>query len=216
MSAKIFGIGLNKTGTRSLAFAIRVLGFRTFHRGDVATNDFVLRAASAGKPLLTFLGDGYDAYFDVDALVYGFRTLDAQYPGSKFILTTRDLTQWLDSRERHVRANQERAARGEYVGHWLEVDRDAWAASRAAHHRAVQNYFGEDSERLLIMDLSRGDGWESLAPFLGRPVPAIDFPWENRKGSGTYRNHGVGERQMKMVRLAKTKLLTQTLRRHKG
>ena len=36
--------------------------------------------------------------------------LDRQYPGSKFILTVRDLDDWLDSRRRHVETNIERHA----------------------------------------------------------------------------------------------------------
>src|SRR5690348_2859590 len=106
MSAKVFGIGLNKTGTRSLAMATRLLGMRTLHKGDLATNQLVERAAAEGVPLLTYLGTNFDAYFDVEGLVHRFAELDQQYPGSKFILSTRDREAWLLSREKHVLANQ--------------------------------------------------------------------------------------------------------------
>src|SRR5687768_11885921 len=98
--AKVFGIGLNKTGTRSVASATRILGYRTLHKGDEATSVSVDRAAAEGLPLLAHIGDQYDAYFDVRALVVRYRELDREYPGSKFILTTRDLDGWLASRER--------------------------------------------------------------------------------------------------------------------
>jgi hypothetical protein len=184
-SGKVFGIGLNKTGTRSLAAATRHLGLRTLHKGDRATSDLVDAAAEAGEPLLGRIGDRYDAYFDVDAIVRRFAELDVQFEGARFIVTTRSLDAWLDSREKHVRANQERAARGEYDGGWLVVDRDAWEAERAAHHAAVEAHFaGRDD--CLWFDVGRGDAWEVLAPFLGRSVPALPFPWENRDGAGTY------------------------------
>jgi hypothetical protein len=30
------------------------------------------------------------------------------------------------------------------------------------------------------MDISGGEGWEKLAPFLDVPLPAARFPWLNR------------------------------------
>jgi hypothetical protein len=40
------------------------------------------------------------------------------------------------------------------------------------------------AERLLVMDISSGDGWSQLCPFLGVPIPAVPFPHEH-KGAGT-------------------------------
>lgn len=184
--ARIFGIGLNKTGTRSLASALRMLGYRTLHKGDEATARLVDVSAERGEPLLTRIGDHYDAYLDVESLACRFADLDAQYPASRFILTVSDEEQWLASREKHVRANQERQRRGEYSGRWLVVDRESWRAERSAHHEAVVGYFAERPGDLLVMNIPGGDGWASLAPFLGHPVPKRDFPWQNKNGRGTY------------------------------
>jgi hypothetical protein len=183
---KVFGIGLSKTATRSLARAMRMLGYRTLHKGDDATSAKVHLAADRGIPPLGFIGSQFDAYFDVEAVVVRFKELDPWYPGSKFILTTRDVDGWVDSREKHVRANQHRAARGEYKGSWLTVDREGWRAERDAHHAAVSGYFADRPDDLLVMDVVGGDGWDVLCPFLGRPVPGEPFPWENRDGAGTY------------------------------
>jgi hypothetical protein len=35
-------------------------------------------------------------------------------------------------------------------------------------------------ERLLVMNVTAGDGWANLCPFLGLPIPAIPFPHENK------------------------------------
>lgn len=180
---KVFGIGLNKTGTRSLASATRLLGLRTMHKGDEATSALVDRAADEGVPLLTHLGAGFDAYFDVHGLVTRFAEVDAQYPGSRFILTTRDLDGWLDSREKHVQANRQREG---YDGTFLTVDRQAWIAEREAHHAAVHAYFAGRTD-LLVLDVVDGERWEVLAPFLGVRAPRVAFPWENLDGKGTYR-----------------------------
>src|SRR5262245_10122955 len=112
---KVFCIGLNKTGTRSLNDALELLGLRGMHWGgrDVASaaqrgpqiKAAVERALAEGRPLLDDLDDA-DAYSDILALSENFTALDEQYPGSKFILTTRDVDDWLASRRRHVEQNQ--------------------------------------------------------------------------------------------------------------
>jgi hypothetical protein len=198
--AKIFGVGLNKTGTRSLAAGLRQLGFRTLHKGDRATSHLVHRAHAEGRPLLSGVGEQFDAYLDVAALVQMFRVLDHQYPSSKFILTTREEEGWLASREKHVLANQVRRQDGRYDGQWLTVDRDAWHLERMAHHADVRAYFAARPDQLLVMDVIGGDGWSVLCPFLGVRPPLSPFPWENRAGAGTYHPLSVTARAMRVGR----------------
>lgn len=86
---------------------------------------------------------------------------------------------WLDSRRRHVLRNQERKARGEYDGDFLEVEPERWRAQFVEHHQRVERYFaGRDD--LLTMAVTGGDGYEVLCPFLDVPVPATPFPWRHR------------------------------------
>ncbi len=179
----IFGIGLNKTGTHSVAAALRILGFTVLHYGDRDTAKLVIRADPEDLPLLTYVGEDYDAYFDIEPLVNAFSKLDEQYPGSRFVLTTRDADSWLASRRRHVEANQERAARGLYSGDFLVIDERAWLAAREEHHSAVIRYFAGRSN-LLVFDVT--DGWEPLVGFLGVETPDQPFPWKNRAGVDSY------------------------------
>jgi len=98
--AKVFGIGLSRTGTTSLADALEGLGVSTIHfPSDPETR----------RELISFL-DGETAALRlsvlelVDALTdtpvcAAYRALDQAYPGSKFILTTRDEDEWLRSCE---------------------------------------------------------------------------------------------------------------------
>src|SRR5204863_4300532 len=94
----------------------------------------------------------------------------------KFILTVRPLEDWLESRRSHVEANNRRRARGEYAGSFLEVDYQGWTAERDAHEERVRAHFANRPGDLLVMDISGGDGWEVLCPFLGIPVPDVPFP----------------------------------------
>lgn len=181
---KIFCIGLNKTGTISLHEALETLGFRSLHWGGPATRKAVERAIAEDVPLLTYLGD-YDAYSDIQRLSVSFDVLDRQYPGSKFILNTRDLEGWLDSRRRHVERNQAAKAAGKYSGTFLTVDTDEWRELFVGHHKRVRDYFASRPDDLLEMNVTAGDGYEKLCPFLGVDPPARPFPWRNRDSNMT-------------------------------
>lgn len=178
---KIFCIGLNKTGTISLHQALTTLGFSSLHWGGPASRQAVERAIREDKPLLEYLGD-YDAYSDIQRLSVNFDVLDRQYPGNRFILTTRDVEEWLDSRRRHVLRNRERKARGEYDGTFLEIEPDRWRAQFVGHHERVEEYF-RDRDDLLVMRVTQGDGYELLCPFLGVPISTEPFPWSHKNTS---------------------------------
>jgi hypothetical protein len=173
---KVFCIGLSKTGTRSLHDALELLGFRSVHWGGPELSTAVRRgpeiraaverALAEGRPLLDDL-DEADAYSDIEALSRHFDVLDRQYPGSRFILTVRPMEEWLRSRQRHVESND---------GTVLEVDLDGWRADAIAHEARVRQHFADRPGDLLVLDISAGEGWERLCPFLGVPVPAVTFP----------------------------------------
>lgn len=174
----IFGIGLNKTGTISLHEALTRLGFRSLHWGGPEVRGVVERALADGDPLVDGLG-AYDAFSDIWCLSENFALLDLQYPGSRFVLTTRPLDSWLVSRRRHVERNISRRDAGLYHGDFLDVDEAGWINQYRTHHEQVAEYFADRSD-LLVMDITAGDGYEVLCPFLGRPVLPDPFPSRHR------------------------------------
>ncbi len=179
---KVFGIGLNKTGTSSLHQALEVLGYRSLHWGGEQTHDAVLRAIDEGEPLLSYVDPEPDAICDVFTVTYYFFLADAEYPGSKFILTLRDLDEWLDSRRRHVERNQADTRKpAEYDGSFLAVDLDTWAAEFQRHEPSCA-VLRREAQDLLAFRPADGD-WDRCAvprsPCAGRalplgePVPAL-------------------------------------------
>lgn len=176
---KVFCIGLNKTATTSLHEALETLGIRGLHWGGPATRGQIERAMAEGRPLVDDF-EGYDAFSDIQVLSDNFELLDRQYPGSKFILTTRDLESWLESRQRHVLRNVARKQLGQYDGDFLTMDDAAWAKQYHEHHARVHAYFADRPGDLLVMDIEAGDGYEVLCPFLGLPIPDEPFPWSHR------------------------------------
>src|SRR5262249_40047767 len=98
MTAKIFGLGLSKTGTSSLQAALRTLGYRAAH---------FLEHRDEGRGEAWLAGDfetdclaSYDAALDLPVPVF-YAQLDQRYPGSRFILTVREMASWLESVRKH-------------------------------------------------------------------------------------------------------------------
>lgn len=176
---RIFGIGLNKTGTISLHEALERLGYRSLHWGGPEPRRLIERAMEAGRPMVDDLSE-YDAFSDIWLLSQNFELLDRQYPGSRFILTTRDLEGWLESRRHHVEKNIARREQGLYDGIFLTVDYDEWTRLYHEHHDRVLAYFAGRPRDLLVMNIVGGDGYEVLCPFLDEPVLDEPFPWRHR------------------------------------
>jgi hypothetical protein len=178
MGPKVFNIGLNRAGTTSLSRALGLLGYRSLHFcfGRERLYDIARSNLRAGRRVFAGLDGDHDAFSDFAGQLF-FRQLDRQYPGSRFILTIRDLEAWLDSRERKVQAN---LARKDYRFGFRTVDRAGWIREREAYLRDLNAYFAGREANLLVIDIPGGDGWEKLCGFLGRPVPDQPFPFENR------------------------------------
>jgi hypothetical protein len=199
-TGRIFGIGLSRTGTTSLASALTALGYPSVHfpaddttRGELQS---FLSADDAPALRLSVL-DRVQSVTDTPACV-AFEALDVAYPSSKFILTVRDKASWLDSCEYFWSAwvapflgNPENDAfGGDYIRAICEslyggpeFDRARFSLAYDAYQERVDSYFQGRAANLLRMDMSRGDGWQSLCEFLACPMPAAPFPWANARSA---------------------------------
>ncbi len=167
----MFAIGLNKTGTTSLHEALRTLGYRSCHWLGDEFSETTSALIDAGGPLQ------FEAYTDVASIVERYHELDRRFPSAAFILTVRNLDDWLASRARHVGLNRaENAASGRVRHTWTVVDPAAWRTERIMHHEAVLRYFKDKPDKLLVMDICGGDGWSKLCSFLNCPEPTQPFP----------------------------------------
>ena len=188
---KVFGLGLSRTGTRSLSAALHVLGFDTVHYPtDEATLATLIRG-DARFPQL----EHFDGLTDITVSPY-FEDLDRNYPGSKFVLTVRDEEGWLRSCKNHWTGRDafERGEGDEHRVH-MEIRRFLRAAVYASyefepvrfarayrrHVENVQRYFADRPRDLLVLNIAAGDGYEKLAPFLDVPIPASPFPHKGKR-----------------------------------
>ncbi len=176
---RVFGIGLNKTGTTSLHEALSALGYESLHWGGPAVRKLVEVSLELGDPLLSRVDPHVDAFSDILALSQNYELLDAEYPGSRFILTVRPVDDWIESRRRHVESNIRRQAAGEYHGGFVTVDEPAWRQEWTSHVERVREYFAGRSD-FLELDITDNASWEPLCDLLDRPSPRVAFPWINR------------------------------------
>ena len=177
MKNRILNIGFGKSGSLSLTKAFDILGFKSIHWGrkgkrlrDVFKNNIIYgRKILYGFERYEFLSDFKGEEFYVE--------LDRQYQNSKFILTMRDLDSWLISMEKHVERNQQNP---DYRYDFLEVEKEKWARERQEKIVEIQEYFRNRSKDFLVINIVKGDGWEKLCSFVGKPIPNEIFPHANK------------------------------------
>ena len=166
---KIFGVGLTKTGTTTLHYALRMLGFTSCHSRHVIEPVIEFNLGQ-GRRLLWGLADTFDAFVDYPIMLH-FEKLDEQYPGSKFIWTVRDKEPWLVSKAEHIKRFIKDP--DERPKHGTPED---WARWYDEHNARVEKYFG-DRDDILKFSICQGDGWKKLCTFLGvDEIPVVDFP----------------------------------------
>ena len=181
---KVFGIGLSRTGTKSLTKALDWLGFNVIH---YPVGKEIFEELTKGIHSFSLL-QGYDGITDITVAPF-YAQLDKLYPGSKFILTVRDKESWLRSLEQHWK---DKPAFGDRPGRETKMkirrflraavygcyafNRDRMSYVYDLHYKNVVGYFRGRPESLLILDIVAGEGWEKLCPFLNVPMPDVPFP----------------------------------------
>ena len=124
--------------------------------------------------------------------MHDFPALDERFPGSKFILTTRRLDDWLVSRVRHVEYRRSVGATGPMRQEYEASPESAirlWVARRLEYHRRVMAYFSDRPDDLLVIDIcSRADQrglLQAITGFLGiQAGPGVSLPHENARAAG--------------------------------
>lgn len=168
---KVFCIGFHKTGTTSLAEALRVLGY------SVTGPNFVedRRILDQALALALEVANRYDAFQDNPWPIL-YKEMDEAFPGSKFILTTRPTDRWIRSVVKHFGKKNTPMRQWIYgVGH-PEGNERIYVERYDAHYAEVREYFQERPNDLLEFPLTDGAGWTELCPFLGKPIPETEFP----------------------------------------
>ncbi len=172
---KVFCIGFHKTGTSSFTVAMRKLGYRV--TGPNGVDD--PHIADHALEMALEKAKHFDAFQDNPwPLLY--KELDQSFPESKFILTIRDTRSWINSQVKHFSTKTTPMRKWIYGRGCPEGNEQIYIERFNKHNKEVIEYFKERPKDLLIMDLTKGDGWNKLCPFLGLRVPELPFPNVNK------------------------------------
>jgi hypothetical protein len=181
---KIFCIGLSRTSTKSLTYAINNLGYNVIH---YPVDEQTFLELINGNYRFSLLDD-YDGIADITVAPF-YRELDKIYPNSKFILTVRDKASWLESvklhwderppfndpKEEEIHLKIRRFLRASAYGVY-KFARERLSNVYDTHLSDVLEYFKDKSDSLLVIDICSGEGYEKLCPFLGIPMLDQEFP----------------------------------------
>lgn len=177
---KVFGIGLNKTGTKTLGHSLETLGFKR-----TSFDLHLLEDISKQR---------YDRLFNVISSFSAFedwpyplvyKEIDINFPGNKFILTKRSSpSKWLQSLMNHsLRTDPERGAKSRTLAYgfpYPQINPEAHLKIYQDHLDTAREYFrGRDNDFLEVC-WEDGDDWNQLCNFLQIPKPSQEFPHMNK------------------------------------
>ncbi|MGN6616909.1 MAG: sulfotransferase family protein [Ilyomonas sp.] len=176
---KVFGIGLNKTGTTSLGKALVLLGYKN-HAG---CNLKLTKCWSSSnlKPIYEVANQN-NCFEDWPwPLVY--REMFYKFENAKFILTVRkSADRWYQSLCKYsVIKSKSKFRRLIYGFHMPHNYRKEHIDFYEKHNQSVIDFFNEKApEKLLIVCWEEGHGWQQLCKFLGKELPVHEFPHLNK------------------------------------
>jgi len=183
---KVFGVGLNKTGTKTLCEALKILGFKNSQSSDVKNSPIIRWELTNHwknqnfEPIIEFSKD-YNNFEDWPwPLVY--QIMYKTYEDAKFILTVRKSPEvWYESLCKHAkRVSDSRFSKMIYGYHMPHDFKKEHISFYKTHNEDVCNYFNENnSDRLLVLCFEDGDAWSKLCTFLDQKIPQKPFPHKN-------------------------------------
>lgn len=192
MRAKVFGIGLNKTGTTTLQECGKILGYKCTSCDRSLLDDVVTRGDLSAVQRVV---DQHELFEDWPwPLIY--KQLDQLYPGSKFILTVRQTNEtWLRSLSSHALRTSPRlhCRKLAYGYNYPQGHQQEHLDFYERHNQEVRNHFKDRPNDFIELCWENGDGFPELCAFLGCDVPEAPFPHAN-----SARSNGV--KPVKLIR----------------
>ena len=176
---KVFGIGLNKTGTTSLKKAFVRLGFNHLERRPRL---FKLWRNRRFEPIFEH-AEEYESFEDWPWPLMVAELLEYYGDRARFVMTRRtSANAWVESLKRHAeRTNPVQNPRKHIFGYDYPHGREAEHMAIYDRHQAhVAALFKGCEHQLCTLCWEDGDGWPELCEFLDRPVPSGAFPRANR------------------------------------
>ncbi|MEP3477683.1 MAG: sulfotransferase [Fuerstiella sp.] len=182
---RVFCLGLHKTGTTSLKYALESVGYQV--ADYFGEHDPEIRKHALPEALIQMVN--HDAAQD-DPWWMLYQELDEEFPGSQFILLTREKTEWFNSCLKYFGGSGINHVREWFYGDGLSIpsedNREHWIERHCEFEEKVRNYFAERDDDFIELAVCHGEGWDKLAPFLGLKGVKGAFPKANTSASAQY------------------------------
>lgn len=201
---KIFCIGRNKTGTTSIKVLLESLDIPV---GDQRKAELLGKDVLNGvyKKFLKYVKYEGVAFQDIPFSVpHTYKMLDKKFTNSKFILTVRDSPEvWYNSLTKfHAKlfGNGQTPTKSDlikanyvYPGWMWEINRlhyktpeddvynkDILIKQHIEYNNGVIEYFKDQPEKLLVINLKEPDAAKKICLFLNSEKIIEEIPWENK------------------------------------
>ena len=163
---KIFGIGVCRTATSSLSRALIQLGFKTWHA-----------PAGINRANIQNYTNKFDALTDLWSVTdMTYKEIYKLYPNAVYILTIRDVEPWFKSTEYYKKLVQI----SRIIPGYEEMQNKIKIISKEYYenyNKNVLEFFEDKPGKLLVMNISKGDGWDKLGKFFKIKTPTQEpFP----------------------------------------
>lgn len=188
--SKIFQIGFNKCGTKSIWNFFKENGYSSVHHDSGKLALSMKYNDKNNQKLLNQYYEKFKVFTDMEDIRHGkpyyahihlFKKLDQQYPNSKFILNTRDCERWVKSRLNHGKYLQRCSIS---TGIPTPELTKKWVRQWFNHHKNVIDYFKDKPGKLLVFDIEN-DNIVKLVDFF--PELKLDVNKWKHKGKSKKR-----------------------------
>jgi len=176
---KIFGIGLQKTGTTTLGTCLKTLGF-SHHSYD---RKAIWYLRKGNYPQLKKIIDKFES-FDDEPWARLYKLADQYFPDAKFILTVRKNSEvWFNSLSNHcdrIPFNEHRVFL--FGSMFPRKHRNEIIQKYEKHNKEVIDYFKGREDKLLVISFdgeNQSNAWEQICNFLELEAPVIPVPRKN-------------------------------------
>ena len=165
MGRKIFGIGIGRTATSSLSYALMQLGIKTWHAPAMLNRENMVNYTQK-----------FDALTDLWSVTdIGFKELYEMFPNALYILTLRESKSWLNSTKYYKKLGS--------ISKWFPGYKEMQNKIKLLsikyyedYNASVIEFFKNKPNKLLIMNIPKGNGWKKLCTCLELDEPLEPFP----------------------------------------
>ena len=182
---KVFGLGLNKTGTKTLGRCLQHLGYRHQSYSTAALEMFVQGRIAE----LVRAAHQFDSCEDWPWPLIWRELYEEFGDTARYVLTRRSSSQvWIESLKSHALNTHPTLAMrprvyGYYYPHGYEAEH---IAAYDRHNSAVRTFFEQRAPHAFLeVCWEEGAGWRNLSRFLGTAEPDVPFPHERPLRDGT-------------------------------